>query len=120
LQGEVERSFKILDLDKLFLTARTVSEAMRIATPESGNLRPFPKVKDEEAKSFNDAEYLSLDEKIHHILGENPSIGIGGIRKLLKSESYGKTKISSWKLVSKLRSMNLGSKEERYRFFRSS
>jgi anti-anti-sigma factor len=120
MQGEVERSFKVLDLNKLFLTFRTVSEAMRKITAEPGNLRPFPKIKPLTEEAPQARPSLSLEEKIHRIVGQDPSLGAGDIRKLLDSESYGNTKIGLLKLMSKLRSMNLGSKEERYRFFRSS
>lgn len=116
LQGEVERSFKILDLDKLFPTFRTVSEAMRKTVSEPGNIRQFPQIKGQPGQSPE----LSLEDKIHRIAAQDPSLGITGIHKLLKSEAYGKTQISLWKLISTLNSMGLGSKEQRYRYFRSS
>ncbi len=120
LQGTVEHSFKVLELDKLFLTFRTVSEAMRCSSPDQMNIRPFPKTNFQEEPAVDNFGYLTLEEKIQHIVAEDPLLGANGIRKALRSDTYGNTKISGWKLMSLLRSMGLGTKEERYRFFRSS
>ena len=120
LQGEVELSFKILELDKLFLPFRNVSEALKKAASELGNIRPFPILKGLDGQPDEGLSNLSLEEKIHRIIVQDPSLGATGIHKLLKTKAYGTTPISLWKLISTLNSMALGSKEQRYRYFRSS
>ncbi len=121
LQEEVERVFKVLELDKLFSTFKSVAEALNSPEWERKNERLLLKNKMfVKAGAENNPASLSLEEKIHHIVAINPNFSIGRIRKLLKSDAYGRTKISGWKLKSKLQSMSLGTKEERYRFFRSS
>jgi anti-anti-sigma factor len=120
LQGEIERSFKILDLYKLFPTFRTVSEALRKTVSEPDDTRPFLPKKDQPGQSQDAPASVSLEEKIHRIVLQDPSLGVTGIHKLLKTKAYGTTSISLWKLISTLNSMALGSKELRYRYFRSS
>jgi anti-anti-sigma factor len=120
LQGTVEQSFKVLELDKLFMTFRTVSEAMRSSSAAQENIRPFPTTKIQNESSADNLSCLSLEEKIQHIIADDPLLGTSGIRKALNDEKFGKIKIGSIKLMSKLRSMGLGTQEERYRFFRSS
>jgi anti-anti-sigma factor len=120
LQGTVEQSFKVLELDKLFLTFRTVSEAMRYSSLDQEKIRQFPKPKIREDSPADNFSYLSLEEKIQRIVAADPMLSTSGICKVLRSDAYGKTQVSGWKLMSKLREMSLGTKEERYRFFRSS
>lgn len=64
-------------------------------------------------------KYLPLAEKIKNIVIENPLSSFWQIKKQLKSERYGKVRITYWKLHSVLRELNLNSKERRMRFYRS-
>ena len=112
MRGEVEECFKILEFNKLFAAYRTVSSAVQ-------GLANSAKSTDPVSLGTTHLESMPLDEKIRHIVSQHPEYGTARIAKMLRSELYGATKIGVWALAVKLRSMNLGSKEERYRFFRS-
>ena len=112
MNGEVEQCFRVLELDKLFSFYRSISEAVstiRQATPNTTTT----------ASDTPDIASLTLEEKIRRIIAGNPYGSVGGIHKQLGTDEFGKVKISGWSLQAKLVSMGLGTKEERYRFFRS-
>jgi len=66
-----------------------------------------------------DIKMMPVPDKIRHIISKNPEYGIMKIRKALRRPDYGIVKIGYWKLRSLLRSLELETKEKRYRFFRS-
>ncbi len=63
---------------------------------------------------------LPLGEKIKRIIAESPLIGVFGIRKVLRHEHFGHTKIGILKLWRILKALNLDSKAKRFRYYRSS
>lgn len=66
-----------------------------------------------------DIKMMPVPDKIRHIISKNPDYGIMKIRKALRQPDYGILKIGFWKLRSLLRSLELDTKEKRYRFYRS-
>jgi anti-sigma B factor antagonist len=60
-----------------------------------------------------------LNEKIKMIAVENPFWGIKSICKQLKSNKFGSVRVGWLRMYSILRSLNLETKEKRYRFYRS-
>jgi anti-anti-sigma factor len=122
MHGEVEQCFRILDLHALFSVFPSVSEAMKSPVQKNGDFSASEKIKASltAPDSLENLASLPLEEKIKRIVAENPYLGAGRIAKLLRSQVYGTTIINRWTLLVKLKNMNLGSKKERYRFFRSS
>jgi anti-sigma B factor antagonist len=120
MRGEVDQCFRVLELDKLFIVFPSVPEALRRTERERDMSVEARKTKTPwTVEKTADKASLSLEEKIRSIISDNPDLGMGQISKLLKSDEYGNVKINFWTLNAKLRSMNLSTKEERYRFFRS-
>lgn len=62
---------------------------------------------------------LPVTEKIKKIVIENPMGGVMNIRKELKSQRFGFTRIGYFKLRATLKKMNMETKAKRYRFYRS-
>ncbi len=62
---------------------------------------------------------LPLTEKIKHIIAQNPLMSVRGIRKVLRHEHFGYTRVSTFRLIKLLRDLDLNSKAKRYRFYRS-
>lgn len=62
---------------------------------------------------------LPISEKIKHVVAQNPLLGVMGIRRVLRHENFGKTKIGYFRLRHLLRELDLNSKEKRYRYYRS-
>lgn len=62
---------------------------------------------------------LPIAEKIKRVVSENPLVSSWQIKKVLKHEHFGNTKIGIFKLYKILRELDLNSKEKRYRFYRS-
>ncbi len=62
---------------------------------------------------------LPLPEKIKRVIAENPLIGVFGIRRILKHEHFGYTKVSIFKLMKLLKDLDLNTREKRYRYYRS-
>ncbi len=62
---------------------------------------------------------LPLPEKIKKVVAQNPLIGLFGIRKVLRHEHFGRTKVGIFKLYRLLKELDLDTKEKRYRFYRS-
>ena len=62
---------------------------------------------------------FALVEKIKLIVIEQPLKGAGYIRKRLRNEKYGNTKLGWVKIRSILKDLNLENKEKRFRFYRS-
>jgi anti-sigma B factor antagonist len=62
---------------------------------------------------------LPFTEKIKAIVVGNPTLGAWKIRQELNTERFGYTKVSWWKVYQTLRSLNLATKTQRYRFYRS-
>ena len=58
-------------------------------------------------------------ERIKRIVIENPTAGIGEIRKKLRTEKYGNVKMGYLKLFVLLRTLSLETREKRFRFYRS-
>ena len=66
-----------------------------------------------------DEHALPFTEKIKAIVIGNPTLGARKIRQELNTERFGFTKVSWWKVYQTLRVLNLATKEQRYRFYRS-
>jgi anti-sigma B factor antagonist len=62
---------------------------------------------------------LPLNEKIKYIISESPLISIFQIQSELSDTKYGATKIGFIKLYRTLKTLNLNTKEKRYRYYRS-
>jgi anti-sigma B factor antagonist len=62
---------------------------------------------------------LPFTEKIKAIIISNPSLSAWKIRHELNTERFGHVKVSWWKVLQTLRTLNLATKEQRYRFYRS-
>ncbi len=62
---------------------------------------------------------LPLNEKIKRIISETPLISILRIQKELRQTKYGAIQIGILKLYRTLKTLNLNTKEKRYRYFRS-
>jgi len=62
---------------------------------------------------------LPLPEKVKRVIAQNPLIGILGIRKILRHEHFGNTRVGIFKLYKLLHELDLNTKAKRYRFYRS-
>ncbi len=62
---------------------------------------------------------LPIQEKIKKVVAQNPLVGLFGIRKILRHEQFGNTKVGLFKLYRLLKELDLNTKEKRYRFYRS-
>jgi anti-sigma B factor antagonist len=62
---------------------------------------------------------LPLNEKIKRIISDTPLTSIVQIQKELSQTTYGSTKIGIFKLYRTLKTLNLNTKEKRYRYYRS-
>ncbi|MDZ7291246.1 MAG: STAS domain-containing protein [candidate division KSB1 bacterium] len=62
---------------------------------------------------------LPFAEKIKAIVISNPVWGAWKIRQELNTERFGFTKASWWRVYRTLKKLNLATKEQRYRFYRS-
>ena len=62
---------------------------------------------------------LPVSEKVKRIISENPLVNVFEIKRILKHEHFGYTKINIFKLMSLLKSLDLNSKAKRYRYYRS-
>jgi anti-anti-sigma factor len=62
---------------------------------------------------------LPFTEKVKAIVIGNPALGAWKIRQELNSERFGYTQVSWWRVYQTLRTLNLATKEQRYRFYRS-
>jgi anti-sigma B factor antagonist len=66
-----------------------------------------------------DLARLPLTEKIKKIASVYPLLNIRQIKRMLKHEKFGSVKISTIKLYRMLRLLNLHTKKNRYRYYRS-
>ena len=62
---------------------------------------------------------LPLNEKIKRIISDTPLISILQIQKELKEKKFGGTHLGLLKLYRILKTLNLNTKEKRYRYYRS-
>jgi anti-sigma B factor antagonist len=62
---------------------------------------------------------LPLNEKIKNIIAETPLITVSQIQKELRQTKYGGIKIGYFKLYRTLKTLNLNTKEKRFRYYRS-
>lgn len=66
-----------------------------------------------------DEKLLPLTEKIKLIIIEDPRRGVRKIKKALKTERFGFTKVGSFTIYRTLKKLNLENNAKRYRFYRS-
>ncbi len=66
-----------------------------------------------------DLAKLPLSERIKKIVAIYPLLSVRQIRKMLQHEKFGSVKISSLKVYKMLRLLNLHTKKNRYRYYRS-
>lgn len=74
------------------------------------------------AKTLKDDVKLSelpIHEKIKKVVQEHPLVSVFQIKKILKHEHFGFTKIGLFRLWKILKNLDLNSREKRYRFYRS-
>jgi anti-anti-sigma regulatory factor len=121
MHGQAEQSFRVLELGKLFVSYPSAADALEVSAKKNhaDSLLQGSVPSSFEGDGLAVPVFLSLEEKIRHIVAHNPEQGVRAIARLLRSDAYGRTKIGTWSLFVKLRSMNLGTKKERYRFYRS-
>ncbi|NIR51185.1 STAS domain-containing protein [candidate division KSB1 bacterium] len=70
-------------------------------------------------KSKVDKKILPLTEKIKLAIIEDPRRGVFKLKKELKKERFGYTKVSALRIYRTLRKLSLEDKDKRYRFYRS-
>lgn len=73
---------------------------------------------DKYARKIN-IKVMPLPDKVRDIIANDPYLSVWNIRKKLREPEYGAVKIGYFKLKSLLKSLELDTKEKRYRFFRS-
>jgi len=66
-----------------------------------------------------DEQALPFAEKIKVIVIGNPTLSAWKIRQELNTERFGYTRVSWWKVYRTLRTLNLATQKQRYRFYRS-
>jgi anti-sigma B factor antagonist len=66
-----------------------------------------------------DERALPFTEKIKAIIIDNPTYGAKKIQQELNTERFGFTQVSWWKVYQTLKTLNLATKEQRFRFYRS-
>ena len=66
-----------------------------------------------------DISMMPLPDKVRAIVAKAPHLNTRQIRKLLSEPEYGETQIGYFKLRALLKSLDLNSKEKRFRFYRS-
>ena len=94
----------------------TVEKEKPAAEPIEKKQMPAPPAQPE--KQLNIA-VLPLPEKIKNIASNYPMLNIFQIRKMLRHDKFGRTKIGLFKLYFTLRYLNLETVTKRYRFYRS-
>lgn len=62
---------------------------------------------------------LPISEKVKRVIAENPLIGVFGIKRILRHEHFGQTRVGVFRILYLLRELNLNTKEKRYRYYRS-
>ncbi len=62
---------------------------------------------------------LPVAEKVKRIISENPLVNVFEIKKILKHEHFGYTKIGIFRLIRLLKDLDLNSRAKRYRYYRS-
>lgn len=70
-------------------------------------------------KRTYDPKLMPLTEKVKQVIVEDPTRGVFRVRKALRSEKYGRSKVNFIRVFRLLRKLNLDTKEKRYRFYRS-
>ncbi len=82
---------------------------------------PVPKsaLKIESIQKKKKLSDLPIHEKIKRIIAQNPLLTTRGIKKVLRHEQFGRTKIGFFRLRRLLKSMDLNTKDKRYRYYRS-
>ncbi len=104
-------------------TNREMADVIELV-PGTAAAKPVPKTGGREFnplpfhKEINLAE-LPLPEKIKAVISETPLASTWQIKKVLKHEHFGRTRISIFKLWKILKDLDLNSREKRYRFYRS-
>ena len=62
---------------------------------------------------------LPVAEKVKKIVGEFPLTGLFGLKKMLRHEDFGYTKVGIFELYKLMKELNLNTKAKRYRYYRS-
>ena len=91
-------------------------QVLRATTEKKNNFDPTQRFM---TKQRVEPSYLSLQDKIKHLITEKPLLSIGEMKGKLRSASYGKSKVGILKLYFLLKDLNLETKEKRHRFYRS-
>ena len=96
-------------------SAASVTQEKTIATVSAPKTKKKVSGKDAEI----DIASLPVAEKVRRIITVYPLLSVWQIRKMLKHEKFGNTKIGVIKLYKTLRDINLHTKRLRYRYYRS-
>lgn len=67
-----------------------------------------------------DVKRMTLPEKIRKIVSLNPRLSTGEIKRMLSQPEFGGVKLGYFRLRTILRTLDLDTKEKRYRYYRSS
>jgi len=125
----VEEAIDEFDLIRGIDITRSVDESKQLSL-SGGSETPYVKppvpiaIREKKTKTLLTNEEASLKEyplveKIKRAVLESPISGIRGIQKKLKAEKFGFVRIGWFRLRSILKTLNLETKEKRYRYYRS-
>ena len=114
------RGIDITQMDKESLNAA----ARSLVTLSAGKPTLPIHIQEKRSKLYSDEDEMSYKdypvmERIKKIVAENPMTGIFDIRRRLRTEKYGNVKIGLFRLHGILRTLNLETREKRFRFYRS-
>lgn len=99
---------------------REMADVIEMVPNTSSTIKP--ESKGAEFKPFHTEIKLSelpLPEKIKTVVSENPLVSPWQIKRILKHDHFGNTRISIFKLWKILKNLDLNSRKKRYRYYRS-
>ncbi|KAA3613260.1 MAG: anti-sigma factor antagonist [Calditrichaeota bacterium] len=96
-----------------------VIEMIPSTSPQSGTGKYTDEFNPSPIKTDVKLAELPLAEKVKRVVSENPLVSSWQIKKILKHEHFGHTKIGIFKLLKLLKELDLNSREKRYRYYRS-
>ncbi len=108
-EESLDNSANIIELPQQQMSV--VSEPEKVASKEFKPVDIEPRL---------DIAKLPLTEKIKKLVTNYPLLSIFQMRKMLRHEKFGHTRVGLLKLYRTLKTLNLDSREKRYRFYRSS
>lgn len=123
LSEETEESVEEIDLEYILSDGKSTEAETQFSQSEAKvNSDNKSKVSQQDFVLLHKESKLAdlpLQEKIKRIIAQNPLVNIFQIRKILKHEHFGHTRVGIVKLYKILRDMDLHTKAKRYRFYQS-